>query len=69
MVLGAAAKWSAAPLRAAKIAVRGLVQAAALSVLIGGGIVIYAVALQLFGVTGWREAVNALRNAPRDLRK
>ncbi len=47
----------------------GLVQAAALSVLIGGGIVIYAVALQLFGVTGWREAVNALRNAPRDLRK
>ncbi len=46
-----------------------LVQAAALAVLIGGGIAIYALSLQLLGVTGWREAVNAIRSAPRDLRK
>jgi putative peptidoglycan lipid II flippase len=46
-----------------------LLQVLVLAILIGGGIAIYGLALQLFGVTGWREAVNALRGAPRDLRK
>jgi putative peptidoglycan lipid II flippase len=39
----------------------GLVQALILLVLIGGGIAIYGLFLRLFGVTGWREAVNAIR--------
>jgi putative peptidoglycan lipid II flippase len=46
-----------------------LVLAAALAILIGGGIAIYALSLQFLGITGWREAVNAIRSAPRDLRK
>jgi len=46
----------------------GLAQALGLAALIAGGIAVYAVSLQLFGVTGWREAVNALKGAPRDLR-
>ncbi|MCC8940089.1 murein biosynthesis integral membrane protein MurJ, partial [Bradyrhizobium sp. Arg68] len=39
----------------------GLVQAASLLVLIAVGIAAYGLLLQLFGVTGWREAVNAIR--------
>ncbi|WP_050425377.1 murein biosynthesis integral membrane protein MurJ [Bradyrhizobium tropiciagri] len=39
----------------------GLVRAAALLVLIAAGIAGYGLFLQLFGVTGWREAVNAVR--------
>ena len=39
----------------------GLAQAAVLLVLIAGGIAIYGLILGLFGVTGWREAVNAVR--------
>jgi len=46
----------------------GLAQAMALAALIVGGIAIYGVLLLLFGVTGWRQAVNALRGDPRDLR-
>jgi putative peptidoglycan lipid II flippase len=47
----------------------GLVQAALLLVLIIGGIAVYGLFLGLFGVTGWREAVNAIRqSSPRDLR-
>jgi putative peptidoglycan lipid II flippase len=46
----------------------GLAQALALATLIAGGIAIYGLCLRLFGVTGWRETVNALRAAPRDLR-
>jgi len=38
-----------------------LAQAVALFVLIAGGIAIYGLFLALFGVTGWREAVNAIR--------
>ncbi|MGB8401198.1 murein biosynthesis integral membrane protein MurJ, partial [Bradyrhizobium sp.] len=46
----------------------GLVQAAVLLILIVGAIAIYGLLLWLFGVTGWREAVNALRRtAPGDL--
>ena len=47
----------------------GLVQAIVLFILIVGGIAIYGLFLRLFGITGWREAVNAIRqNQPRDLR-
>jgi putative peptidoglycan lipid II flippase len=47
----------------------GLAQAAALLVLIIGGIAIYGLLLSLFGVTGWRAALNAIRQTPpSDLR-
>ncbi len=39
----------------------GLAQAAVLLILIAGGIAIYGLFLRLFGITGWRETVNALR--------
>ena len=47
----------------------GLAQAVLLALLIAGGIAIYGLFLWLFGVTGWRETVNAVRrNKPADLR-
>jgi len=46
----------------------GLAQAIALAALIAAGIAVYCLLLQLFGVTGWRQAVNALRGASPDLR-
>lgn len=46
----------------------GLAQAAALLALIAAGVALYGLLLQLFGVTGWREAVNALKEGQRDLR-
>ena len=47
----------------------GLAQAAVLAILIVGGIAIYGLFLWLFGITGWREAINALRQkAPGGLR-
>src|SRR5882757_7675829 len=39
----------------------GLVQAVLLLAVIAAGIAIYGLSLRLFGVTGWREAVNAFR--------
>ena len=39
----------------------GLVQAVMLLIVISAGIAIYGLFLRLFGVTGWRKAVNALR--------
>ena len=39
----------------------GLVQAVLWLAVISAGIAIYGLFLQLFGVTGWREAVNAIR--------
>ena len=46
----------------------GIAQAAVLAMLIAGGIAIYGLFLWLFGVTGWRDAVNAIRrNKPPDL--
>jgi len=32
-----------------------------LAILIGGGIAIYGLFLSLFGVTGWREVVRAVK--------
>ncbi len=47
----------------------GVAQAASLAVLVGGSIALYALLLTRFGVTGWRDAVHALRQTPpRDLR-
>jgi putative peptidoglycan lipid II flippase len=42
----------------------GLAQAIALVVLIAGGIALYGLILRLFGVAGWREAVNAIKQNP-----
>jgi putative peptidoglycan lipid II flippase len=38
-----------------------------LPILITAGIAIYGLFLRLFGITGWREAVNAIRRTPDDL--
>ncbi|MBR0871528.1 murein biosynthesis integral membrane protein MurJ [Bradyrhizobium tropiciagri] len=51
--------WIAARLLPA--GAHGLVEAAALLVLITAGIAAYGLLLQLFGVTGWRQAVNAVK--------
>jgi putative peptidoglycan lipid II flippase len=40
---------------------RGLVHAILLLAVIAAGMAIYGLLLRLFGVTGWREAVNAFR--------
>jgi len=46
-----------------------LAQAFALALLIACGVAIYLLLLALFGVAGWRQAVNAIRSGkPRDLR-
>jgi putative peptidoglycan lipid II flippase len=48
----------------------GLVQAIVLLLEIAAGIAAYGLFLRLFGIPGWREAVNALRQpAPADLRE
>ena len=48
----------------------GLVQAAALLIAIAAGMAIYGAVAGLFGVTGWREAVSAIRqHAPSGLRR
>jgi putative peptidoglycan lipid II flippase len=43
----------------------GVVQAILLLAVIAAGIAIYGIFLRLFGVTGWREAVNAFRQSAR----
>jgi putative peptidoglycan lipid II flippase len=48
---------------------QGLAQAALLALLIVGGIAIYGLFLRIFGVTGWRDGLNAIRQSrPADLR-
>ncbi len=51
--------WLAVSLIAAPL--HGLAQAVILLLLIGSGIAVYALLLALFAVTGWREAVDAIR--------
>jgi putative peptidoglycan lipid II flippase len=46
----------------------GAAQAACLLGLIAAGAALYGLLLQLFGVTTWRETVNALKGTQRDLR-
>jgi putative peptidoglycan lipid II flippase len=49
--------------------IHGLAQPAVLLVLIAGGIAVYGGLLGFFGVTGWRETLNAIRRPSRsDLR-
>ena len=60
-----ASLWLAARLALRQSAdIHGLVQATALLVLIVGGIAVYGLLLALFGVTGWRDALNAIRHSP-----
>ncbi|HEX7566654.1 MAG TPA: murein biosynthesis integral membrane protein MurJ [Bradyrhizobium sp.] len=57
--------WAATHFALAQNAgLRGLAQAAALLVLIVGGMAIYGLLLSLLGVTGWREALGAIRQTP-----
>ena len=61
--------WTATQFALARSGLHGLVQAAVLLVLIVGGMAIYGLLLSLFGVTGWREALGAVRQThPDDLR-
>jgi putative peptidoglycan lipid II flippase len=54
--------WLALPVLPAAANAHALVQAVALLILIIAGIAAYGLFLRLFGVTGWREAVNAIRH-------
>jgi putative peptidoglycan lipid II flippase len=62
--------WAAARVLLAQSAdLHGLAQAAALLVLIMGGVAIYGLLLSLLGVTRWRQALIAIRQSPpSDLR-
>jgi putative peptidoglycan lipid II flippase len=63
--LWAATRW----VLASNTDLHGLALAAALLVLIAGGMALYGLLLTLFGVTGWRAALDAIRRtAPGDLR-
>src|SRR4029077_7432203 len=42
----------------------GFAHALILFILIAGGIAVYGLLLSLFGVTGWREALDAVRRTP-----
>ena len=44
----------------------GAAQAFMLLVVIAGGIMVYALALGWFGVTGWRQTLDAIRSRPLD---
>jgi putative peptidoglycan lipid II flippase len=59
-----ASLWLAVRLAPMPLGSHALAQAVGLFVLIIGGIAIYGLFLRLFGVTGWREAVNAIRQKP-----
>ena len=62
------ALWAASKFAPA-VNMHGLAQAMVLLILIGGAVAVYGLLLNLFGVTGWREAVSAIRHpVPRDLR-
>lgn len=61
--------WLATRLMPLAASAHGLVQAVMLLIAIAAGMAIYGLFLRLFGVTGWREAVDAFRRpAPPDLR-
>jgi putative peptidoglycan lipid II flippase len=53
--------WAGTRMLPAAAGPYGLAQAAILLVLIIGGIAVYGLFLRLFGVIGWREAVDAIR--------
>ncbi len=49
-----------------KAELHGFAEALALLILITAGIVVYGLLLSIFGVTGWREAIGAVRRTPPD---
>ena len=55
--------WLTAALLPMTATAHGLVQAALLGLLISGGMAVYGVLLALFGVTGWAEAMAAIRQS------
>ena len=61
LVMGALLWFGSRLVPALAFAAHGLVQAILLLIVISAGIATYGLFLQLFGVTGWREAVNAFR--------
>lgn len=64
LAMGAALWFAPAPVAEHHV----LMQAAGLAAVIAAGIAIYGLLLGALGVTGWRQAVNAIRQrAPRDL--
>ena len=48
---------------------QGIAQASCLIALIAASVALYGLLLQLFGVTGWREAISAFKGGQRDLRE
>ncbi|WP_407177624.1 murein biosynthesis integral membrane protein MurJ [Bradyrhizobium sp. STM 3562] len=61
--------WLAARLSVLGAPAHGMAQAMSIILAIAGGLAIYLLLLGLFGVAGWRAAVNAIRSGkPRDLR-
>jgi putative peptidoglycan lipid II flippase len=61
LVMGAMLWLATRSMPALTSGAHGLVQAVLLLVAISAGIAVYGLLLRLFGVTGWREAVNAFR--------
>jgi putative peptidoglycan lipid II flippase len=69
LLMGAALWLTATFEAAATSSAHGLVQGGILLALIAAGIALYGLLLRLFGVTGWRETVSAIRQTPSpDLR-
>jgi putative peptidoglycan lipid II flippase len=61
--------WLAAQLPVIRAPLHGLGQAVSIALAVAGAATIYLLMLALFGIAGWREAVNAIGSArPRDLR-
>ena len=67
LAMGAALWLATRSMPALVSGAHGLVQAVVLFVLIIAGIAIYGLFLRLFGIPGWRETVNAIRQTPDDL--
>jgi putative peptidoglycan lipid II flippase len=63
LAMGALLWLAARSLPALTSDAHGFVQAILLLAMIAAGIAIYGVFLQLFGVAGWRETVNAIRQS------
>ena len=63
LAMGALLWFAARSLSALTSGAHGFVQAVLLLAVIAAGIAIYGLLLRLFGVVGWRETVNALRQS------
>jgi putative peptidoglycan lipid II flippase len=65
LAMGALLWLATRSLPALASAAHGFVQAILLLAVIAAGIAIYGVFLRIFGVAGWRETVNAIRQTKR----